>query len=102
MSTVRSTSSTADTTRQTGFELNFMSLRATAVVFSILNSPDLNLQVIARTAGTSVAVIDEFYAKRPTAEMNKDVLCSIPKRKSGKSRCTAANAAVGSAAEGTR
>lgn len=69
------------TDQKSGYERNFKSLRATAISFRILNNPDLNLQVIARNAGTSVVMIDEFYAKRLTAEMNKDALSAIPKRR---------------------
>ncbi len=65
---------------KSGFERNYKSLRATSISYRILNNPNLNLQVIARNAGTSVVMIDEFYAKRLTAEMNKDALSSIPKR----------------------
>jgi integrase len=70
---------------KSGFERNFKSLRATAISFRILNNPELNLQIIARNAGTSVVMIDEFYAKRLTAEMNKDALSAIPKRRAGTS-----------------
>ncbi|MCX6543795.1 MAG: hypothetical protein NTV05_05205 [Acidobacteria bacterium] len=80
--------------QKSGFERNFKSLRATAISFRILNSPDLNLQVIARNAGTSVVMIDEFYAKRLTAEMNKDALSAIPKRQPRKSRTGAGGAGV--------
>ena len=65
---------------KSGFERNYKSLRATSISFRILNNPDLNLQIIARNAGTSVVMIDEFYAKRLTAKMNKDALSAIPKR----------------------
>jgi integrase len=87
---------------KSGFERNFKSLRATAISFRILNNPDLNLQIIARNAGTSVVMIDEFYAKRLTAEMNKDALSAIPRRKAKKSKGNAANAGVVSAAGGTQ
>lgn len=67
--------------KKSGFNRNMKSLRATSISFRILNSPDLNLQWIARNAGTSVVMIDTFYARRLTAEMNKDALSSMPKRK---------------------
>ncbi len=61
--------------KRTGFERNFKSLRATAISFEILRgAPSPNLMMIARNAGTSVAMIDAFYSKRLTAEMGKDVL----------------------------
>lgn len=66
---------------KSGFERNYKSLRATSISFRILNNPDLNLQIIARNAGTSVVMIDEFYAKRLTAKMSKDALSAVPKRR---------------------
>ena len=33
--------------------------------------------MVARNAGTSVAMIDQFYAKRLTAEMHADELTDI-------------------------
>lgn len=65
--------------KTTGFERNMRSLRCTSISFRLLNNPDLNLQWIARNAGTSAAMIDTFYAKRLTAEMNKHALSSMPK-----------------------
>jgi integrase len=87
---------------KSGFDRNLKSLRATAISFRILNSPDLNLQIIARNAGTSVVMIDDFYAKRLTAEMNKDALSAVPQRKPKTSKGKAANAGVVSAAGGTQ
>jgi hypothetical protein len=64
------------------------SLRATAISRRILESPELNLQIIARNAGTSTLMIDKFYAARLTAEMHKDELSELPSsvsaRKKGK------------------
>lgn len=49
---------------------NMKSLRATGISFRILaGAPSPNLLLIARQAGTSLAMIDQFYAKRLTAEM---------------------------------
>jgi hypothetical protein len=49
---------------------NLKSLRATAISFRILaGAPSPNLLLIARNAGTSVAMIDNFYAKRLSAEL---------------------------------
>lgn len=56
-----------------GFSRNFKSLRATAISFRLLE-PHPNLLVIARNAGTSLAMIDQFYAKRLSAEMHLDEL----------------------------
>jgi len=58
-----------------GFRRNLKSLRATAISFRLLEAgPKANLLMIARAAGTSVQMIDQFYAKRLTAEMYKDDL----------------------------
>ena len=57
---------------------NMKSLRASSISFQLLDQPDLNLQVIARNAGTSVQMIDQFYAKRLTAEMHKESLSKLP------------------------
>ena len=56
-----------------GFARNFKSLRATAIAFRVLE-PNPDLLMIARQAGTSVAMVDTFYAKRLTAEMHKHEL----------------------------
>jgi site-specific recombinase XerD len=61
-----------------GFRRNLKSVRATAISMRLLDNPELNLTVIARNAGTSVGMIDQFYAKRLTAEMNKQVLSNLP------------------------
>jgi hypothetical protein len=53
---------------------NLKSMRATAISARILEQPDLNLTLIARNVGTSVAMIDQFYAKRLDAVMHKDLL----------------------------
>ena len=79
---------------KSGFDRNFKSLRATSISFRILNNPELNLQIIARNAGTSVVMIDEFYAKRLTAVMNKNDLSAVPKRQVRKSLQEADEAGV--------
>lgn len=66
--------------KKTGFERNFKSLRSTGISFRILNHPEINLQMLARSCGTSTNMIDMFYAKRLTAEMGKDHLTAMPKR----------------------
>jgi hypothetical protein len=58
--------------RISGFKRNFKSFRCTAISFAVLEGIDL--MWIARNAGTSVAMIDAFYARRLSAEMAKDVL----------------------------
>ena len=59
---------------RSGFTRNFKSLRATAISFRILDSEQPNLLLIARNAGTSLAMIDQFYASRLSAEMGKEAL----------------------------
>ena len=46
------------------------SLRHTAIMFRLTNSQGLDLLTLARGARTSVEMIDRFYAKHLTAEMN--------------------------------
>ena len=58
--------------RISSFKRNFKSFRCTAISFAVLEGIDL--MWIARNAGTSVAMIDAFYARRLSAEMAKDVL----------------------------
>lgn len=54
---------------------NLKSIRATAISFRILSqAPSPNLLLIARNAGTSVTMIDNFYAKRLSAESGADQL----------------------------
>jgi hypothetical protein len=58
-----------------GFPRNFKSLRATSISFAILaGKPKPDLTAIARNAGTSILMIDNFYAKRLSAEMHLDTL----------------------------
>jgi len=61
-----------------GFERNLKSLRATSISFRLLDNPEMNLQIVARNAGTSVQMIDTYYAKRLTAEMSKEALSKLP------------------------
>jgi hypothetical protein len=63
---------------QHGFTRNLKSIRATSISRKILENPDLNLQVIARNAGTSVMMIDMFYAKRLTADVHQNALSAVP------------------------
>jgi integrase len=57
-----------------GNRRNLKSLRATSISLAILRPNPPTLFQIARNAGTSVNVIENFYAKRLTAESGKDVL----------------------------
>jgi hypothetical protein len=60
-----------------GNNRNLKSIRATAISFRILaQAPNPDLLMIARNAGTSVAMIDQFYAKRLSSEMGAGQLSS--------------------------
>ena len=59
---------------KTGQHRNFKSLRATGISFRILDSEEPNLLFISKNAGCSVQMIDQFYAKRLTAEHGKTTL----------------------------
>jgi hypothetical protein len=53
-----------------GHTRNLKSIRATAISFRILSqAPNPDLLTIARNAGTSIAMIDAFYARRLSAEL---------------------------------
>ena len=52
------------------------SLRHTAIMFRLIESKGLDLLTLARAARTSVEMIDRFYAKHLTAEMNVDLIQS--------------------------
>jgi integrase len=60
-------------TNAQGFPRNLKSLRCTAISFRVLQSPE-NLLAIARNAGTSLAMIDTFYAARLGSERWHDGL----------------------------
>jgi site-specific recombinase XerD len=53
------------------------SLRHSAITFRLLNSENLDLLTLARNCRTSVEMIDRFYARSLTAEMNRDLLHSF-------------------------
>jgi ribosomal protein L31E len=46
-------------------------------MFRLIKGKDMCLLTLARNARTSVEMIDRFYAKHLTAEMNIDVLQSM-------------------------
>jgi hypothetical protein len=52
------------------------SLRHTAIMFRLIESNGLDLLTLARAARTSVEMIDRFYAKHLTAEMNVGLIQS--------------------------
>ena len=60
-----------------GVDHTLYSLRHTAIVLRLLNSKDLDLLTLSRTARTSVEMIDRYYASSLTAEMNRDKLHSF-------------------------
>lgn len=53
------------------------SLRHSAIMFRLIKGKDMCLLTLARNARTSIEMIDRFYAKHLTAEMNVDVLQSM-------------------------
>ncbi len=53
------------------------SLRHTSIMLRLLNAKNLDTLTLARNARTSVEMIDRFYAKPLTAEMNVDLLHSV-------------------------
>jgi len=53
------------------------SLRHSAIMFRLIKGKDMCLLTLARNARTSVEMIDRFYAKHLTAEMNVGVLQSM-------------------------
>lgn len=53
---------------------NYKAVRATSITFALLRPNPPTIYQIALNAGTSVAVIEKFYAKRLTAESGKEVL----------------------------
>lgn len=59
---------------RTGETRTLYSLRHTAIMFHLLNGSEVDLITLARNARTSVDMIDRFYARHLTAEMNVDLL----------------------------
>ena len=53
-----------------GHSRTLYSLRHIAIMFRLINGRGINLLSLARNARTSVEMIDRFYAKHLTAEMN--------------------------------
>lgn len=60
-----------------GVEHSLYSLRHTAITLRLLHAKDLDLLTLARTARTSVEMIDRYYASGLTAELNRDKLHSF-------------------------
>ena len=60
-----------------GQSRSLYSLRHTAIMFRLLNSQNLNPLTLARGSRTSFEVIDRFYAKHLTAEMDVESLQSL-------------------------
>ena len=61
---------------QTGEARTLYSLRHTAIMFRLTESKGLDLLSLARAARTSVEMLDRFYAKHLTAEMNVELIQS--------------------------
>jgi integrase len=68
-----------------GHARNLKSLRSTSISFRVLDG-SADIFAIARNAGTSVQMIDTFYAKPLGALMKKDELTSIRKQQPPKKR----------------
>lgn len=64
-------------TNSKGEEYTMYSLRHSAIMFRLLNAKDLDTLTLARNCRTSVEMIDRFYAKPLTAEMNREKLHSF-------------------------
>lgn len=60
-----------------GAAFTLYSLRHTAIMLRLLNASGLDLITLARNARTSVEMLDRFYAKSLTAEMNRHQLHSF-------------------------
>ena len=58
------------TVSKSGESRTLYSLRHTAIMFRLLQGDKVDLLTLARNARTSVEMIDRFYAKHLTAEMN--------------------------------
>jgi hypothetical protein len=71
-------------TSAAGEPRSLYSLRHSAIMFRLIKSDGLNPITLARSARTSVEMIDRFYARHLTAEMDVDALQSLRPRKKGK------------------
>ena len=67
-----------------GEERSLYSLRHTCIMFRLLYGEGIDLLTLARNARTSPEMIDRFYARHLTAEMNIDVLQSKRQKKTRK------------------
>lgn len=65
----------------TGDLRSIYSLRHTAIISRLLDGNNIDLVTLARNARTSVEMIDRFYAKHLTAEMNIEQFQSTSQRK---------------------
>lgn len=57
-----------------GNRRNYKAMRATSIALTLLRPNPPTIYQIALNAGTSVQMIEKFYAKRLTAESGKDIL----------------------------
>ena len=65
----------------TGDVRTIYSLRHTAIMYRLIFGVGINTLMLARNARTSVEMIDRFYAKPLTGEMNVEMLQSRRPRK---------------------
>jgi len=68
-------------TNVTGEERTIYSLRHTAIMYRLIFGDGINTLMLARNARTSVEMIDRFYAKPLTGEMNVGMLQSKKRKR---------------------
>ena len=64
-----------------GEERTIYSLRHTAIMYRLIFGDGINTLMLARNARTSVEMIDRFYAKPLTGEMNVGMLQSKKRKR---------------------
>jgi hypothetical protein len=57
-----------------GMKRNLKSVRCTGLMLWVLERPDVNLQLLADNAGTSVAMLSQFYIKPLNVKLNRKAL----------------------------
>jgi integrase len=68
-------------TNANGESRTLYSLRHTCIMFRLTKGDGIHPLLLARSARTSAEMIDRFYAKHLTAEMNVDLLQSLKQKK---------------------
>jgi hypothetical protein len=57
-----------------GMKRNLKSVRCTGLMLWILAEPNVNLQLLADNAGTSVQMLSQFYLKPLNVRLNREAL----------------------------